>query len=57
MFASVPAYIHEAMVDAYLKGAPNRTLAADTLRIYSSPWMGKSTPQATLDRIHNGRIG
>lgn len=40
-FASVPAYIHEAMVNAYLQGAALRTLAADTLRIYSSPWMGE----------------
>ncbi|MBI0329128.1 alpha/beta fold hydrolase [Burkholderia plantarii] len=40
-FAGVPAYIHEAMVNAYLQGAANRTLATDTLRIYSSPWTGE----------------
>jgi pimeloyl-ACP methyl ester carboxylesterase len=40
-FAGVPAYIHEAMVNAYLQGAVSRTLAADTLHIHSSPWMGE----------------
>lgn len=40
-FANSPAYIHEAMVNAYLQGAAHRTLAADTLRIYASPWMGE----------------
>jgi len=40
-FASVPAYIHEAMVNAYLQGAAHRTLAADALRIYASPWTGE----------------
>jgi len=35
-FAGVPAYIHEATVNAYLQGAASRTLATDTLRIYSS---------------------
>lgn len=40
-FAGVPAYIHEAMVNAYLQGAANRTLATDTLRIYSAPWTGQ----------------
>lgn len=40
-FAGVPAYIHEAMVNAYLQGAANLTLATDTLRIYSSPWIGQ----------------
>ena len=40
-FAHVPAYIHEAMVNAYLQDAANRTLAEDILRIYSSPWTGE----------------
>ncbi|WP_442808598.1 alpha/beta fold hydrolase [Trinickia soli] len=50
-FASVPAYIHEAMVNAYLQGAANRALAADTLRIYSSPWMGERGQAAFYRQI------
>jgi pimeloyl-ACP methyl ester carboxylesterase len=50
-FAGVPPYIHEAMVDAYLKGAAYRTLAADTLRIYSSPWMGEEGQAAFYRQI------
>lgn len=37
-FAEVPAYIHAAMVDAYLQGAVHRELTADVLDIYASPW-------------------
>lgn len=50
-FAGVPAYIHEAMVDAYLKGAANHALAADTLRIYSSPWIGEEGQAAFYRQI------
>jgi pimeloyl-ACP methyl ester carboxylesterase len=50
-FAGVPAYIHEAMVDAYLTGAAYRTLAADTLRIYASPWMGEAGQAAFYRQI------
>jgi pimeloyl-ACP methyl ester carboxylesterase len=50
-FAGVPPYIHEAMVDAYLKGAANRTLEAETLRIYSSPWMGEQEQAAFYRQI------
>lgn len=50
-FASVPAYIHEAMVDAYLRGAVNRALAADTMRIYSSPWIGERGQAAFYRQI------
>ncbi|MGN6669299.1 MAG: alpha/beta fold hydrolase [Trinickia sp.] len=50
-FAGVPPYIHEAMVDAYLKGAANYALAADTLRIYSSPWLGEQGQAAFYRQI------
>ncbi|QCP52786.1 alpha/beta hydrolase [Trinickia violacea] len=50
-FGGVPAYIHEAMVDAYLKGSAYRTLAADTLRIHSSPWMGEQGQAAFYRQI------
>ena len=40
-FAGAPAYIHEAIVSAYLQGAVYQSLSADTLSIYASPWMGE----------------
>jgi pimeloyl-ACP methyl ester carboxylesterase len=40
-FAGAPAYIHEAIVSAYLQGAAHQSLSADTLSIYSTPWMGE----------------
>jgi pimeloyl-ACP methyl ester carboxylesterase len=48
-FAGVPAYIHQAMLDAYLQGAVHRPLDAQTLRIHSSPWTG-ATGQAAFYR-------
>jgi pimeloyl-ACP methyl ester carboxylesterase len=50
-FAGVPAYIHEAMVNAYLQGAANRALAPDVLRIYSSPWTGEAGQAAFYRQI------
>lgn len=50
-FAGVPAYIHEAMVNAYLQGAAHRTLTADALRIYSSPWLGEEGQAAFYRQI------
>jgi pimeloyl-ACP methyl ester carboxylesterase len=50
-FAGAPAYIHAAMVDAYLQGAACRTLAAETLRIYSSPWAGEQGQAAFYRQI------
>jgi pimeloyl-ACP methyl ester carboxylesterase len=39
-FAGLPAYIHEAMLNAYIQGAASRTLTPEVLRIYSSAWTG-----------------
>jgi pimeloyl-ACP methyl ester carboxylesterase len=50
-FTSLPSYIHEAIVNAYLQGAVNRTLALETLRIYSSPWMGEPGQAAFYRQI------
>jgi len=50
-FANVPSYIHEAMVNAYLQGAANRTLSAATLSIYTSPWMGEPGQAAFYRQI------
>jgi pimeloyl-ACP methyl ester carboxylesterase len=40
-FAGVPPYMHQAMLDAYLKGAAHRPLPEETLRIYTQPWTGE----------------
>ncbi|SEB19035.1 alpha/beta fold hydrolase [Paraburkholderia sartisoli] len=50
-FANVPAYIHEAMITAYLQSAANRALAADALRIYTSPWIGEPGQAAFYRQI------
>lgn len=50
-FAGVPAYIHEAMINAYLQGAVYRPLAADTLSIYSTPWKGEAGQPAFYRQI------
>ncbi|SAK47562.1 alpha/beta hydrolase [Caballeronia temeraria] len=48
-FAGVPAYMHQAMLDAYLQGAAHRRLAEETLCIYTRPWTGE-TGQAAFYR-------
>lgn len=50
-FSDVPAYIHEAMVNAYLQGATKRTLPADIVDIYASPWMGRVGQAAFYQQI------
>jgi pimeloyl-ACP methyl ester carboxylesterase len=40
-FAGLPAYIHEAMLDAYIQGAASRTLAPASLRAYTCAWTGE----------------
>lgn len=50
-FAGVPAYIHQAMVHAYLQGAAHHTLAPEILRIYASPWTGEQGQAAFYRQI------
>jgi pimeloyl-ACP methyl ester carboxylesterase len=40
-FAGLPAYIHEAVVDAYIRGSVARPIAADELAPYIAPWLGE----------------
>lgn len=40
-FATVPAYIHQAMLHAYLQGAAHRALSPEALHLYSAPWIGE----------------
>ena len=39
-FAGLPAYIHEAVVNAYIRGAVARTITDDELAPYVTPWLG-----------------
>lgn len=50
-FAGVPAYIHEAMVSAYLRGAVHREMSADALQIHASPWLGEPGQAAFYRQI------
>lgn len=50
-FAGVPAYIHEAMVEAYLQGAASRKLSRETLRIHLAPWTGAAGQAAFYRQI------
>ncbi|SIT48060.1 putative hydrolase or acyltransferase of alpha/beta superfamily [Paraburkholderia piptadeniae] len=40
VFAGLPAYIHAAIVDAYIRGAVARPISADDLAPYVEPWLG-----------------
>jgi pimeloyl-ACP methyl ester carboxylesterase len=40
-FASLPPYIHGAVLEAYIKGAAFSHLPADTIAAYSEPWTGE----------------
>jgi pimeloyl-ACP methyl ester carboxylesterase len=39
--AGLPAYIHAAIVSAYIKGAAFSPLTEDTLAAYAKPWVGE----------------
>ena len=38
-FAELPAYIHAAILSAYLKGAAYRQLSDEALRLHAEPWL------------------
>jgi len=48
-FAGMPAYMHDALVDAYLRTAIARPIAAEELAPYKAPWLGE-TGQIALYR-------
>jgi len=48
-FAGMPAYMHEALLDAYLRTAIARPIAAEELAPYKAPWLGE-TGQIALYR-------
>ncbi len=39
-FAGLPAYIHAAILPAYIGGAAHRALSAEALAHYADPWLG-----------------
>jgi pimeloyl-ACP methyl ester carboxylesterase len=48
-FAGLPAYIHSAILPAYISGAAFRPLAEPDMRLYVEPWLGE-TGQAAFYR-------
>lgn len=50
-FSDAPAYIHEAIVRAYLQGAAYKPLPADVLQAYVTPWMGEMGQAAFYRQI------
>jgi len=50
-FSGMPDYIHEAALDAYLKGAAHRPLAAEALEGYAAPWRGETGRPAFYRQI------
>jgi len=48
-FAGMPAYMHDALLDAYLRTAIKRPIAAGELAPYKAPWLGE-TGQIALYR-------
>lgn len=40
-FSDAPAYIHEAIVRAYIQGAAHQLLPAEVLQAYVTPWTGE----------------
>jgi pimeloyl-ACP methyl ester carboxylesterase len=50
-FAGLPAYVHEAVVHAYIAGAAHKTLSPDTMALYAKPWFGKSGQPAFYRQI------
>jgi pimeloyl-ACP methyl ester carboxylesterase len=49
VFAGLPAYIHEAILRAYLGGAVFHALREDEMALYMKPWLGE-TGQAAFYR-------
>ncbi|MDR4308800.1 alpha/beta hydrolase [Chelatococcus sambhunathii] len=40
-FSGLPAYAHEALLGAYLKGAAHKALTDEAIEIYAAPWRGE----------------
>jgi pimeloyl-ACP methyl ester carboxylesterase len=51
VLTGLPAYIHEAILRAYIGAAVKRTLADDEMRLYLDPWLGDSGQRAFWRQI------
>lgn len=50
-FANLPAYIHEAMLRAYIGNAVANALREDEMRLYLEPWLGQIGQRAFWRQI------
>jgi pimeloyl-ACP methyl ester carboxylesterase len=51
VFANLPAYIHEAMLRAYIGGAVVNALRENEMRLYLDPWLGEEGQKAFWRQI------
>jgi pimeloyl-ACP methyl ester carboxylesterase len=51
VFSGLPAYMHEAILRAYVAGAVHRTLAENEMRLYIDPWLGEQGQAAFYRQI------
>lgn len=51
VFAGLPAYIHEAILRAYINGAVAKQLAERDMRLYLDPWLGDRGQKAFWRQI------
>jgi pimeloyl-ACP methyl ester carboxylesterase len=51
VFANLPAYIHEAMLRAYIGTAVGNALHADEMQLYLDPWLGDEGQKAFWRQI------
>jgi pimeloyl-ACP methyl ester carboxylesterase len=50
-FAGLPAYIHAAVLPAYLSGAVHRPLSDEALELYAAPWLSAAGQAAFYRQI------
>jgi pimeloyl-ACP methyl ester carboxylesterase len=50
-FADLPAYIHAAILPAYISGAAHRPLSDEALRLYAEPWSSAAGQAAFYRQI------
>src|SRR6185295_4485434 len=51
VFAGLPAYIHEAILRAYIGGAVFNELRPDEMALYMTPWLGQEGQAAFYRHI------
>lgn len=50
-FAGLPAFAHDALLDAYLQGAAARVMPEAALKVYRQPWQGQTGQSAFYRQI------